>query len=244
MYFWTMRKFPHTYVIIFFLLLVSAVLTWIIPGGEYSELKSMEDGLEKTEMVYREIEKQPQSWQVFSALFKGFVKQAGIIVFILMIGGAFWILNKSRSIDIGIMSFIRYTGRLERYGWIRKLGPDHIIITLVMLMFSLFGAVFGMSEETIAFVIIMVPLAVSMGFDSIVGVCLCFVAAALGFCRRHAESLHSGHCPGDCRIAPLFRNGIQDSVLAADQCRRDRVCAQVCRKNKKPSGKITGLQGR
>jgi uncharacterized ion transporter superfamily protein YfcC len=50
-----------------------------------------------------------------------------------------------------------------------------------MFIFSLFGAVFGMSEETIAFTIIFVPLAISMGYDSIVGVSLCFVAAALGF---------------------------------------------------------------
>ena len=38
-----------------------------------------------------------------------------------------------------------------------------------------------MSEETIAFVIILVPLSISMGYDSIVGVCMCFLAAGLGF---------------------------------------------------------------
>ena len=211
MYFWTMRNFPHTYVIIFFLLLISAILTWIIPGGEYHEVKRVDKGIEKTEMVYRETAKQPQSWQVFSALFKGFEKQAGIIVFILMIGGAFWILNNSRSIDIGILSFIRYTGRLERYGWIRKLGPDHIIITLVMLMFSIFGAVFGMSEETIAFVIIMVPLAISMGYDSIVGVCLCFVAAALGFAGAMLNPFTVGIAQGIAGL-PLF-SGMEYRIL-------------------------------
>ena len=38
-----------------------------------------------------------------------------------------------------------------------------------------------MSEETIAFVIIIVPLAISMGYDSIVGICLVYVAAHIGF---------------------------------------------------------------
>ena len=50
-----------------------------------------------------------------------------------------------------------------------------------MIVFSLFGSVFGMAEETIAFIIIFVPLAISMGYDSIVGICLCFFAAGLGF---------------------------------------------------------------
>ena len=69
-----MRKFPHTYVIVFYILLISATLTWIIPGGEYVEEKVLVDSVEKTELVYREVEKDPQSWHVFSALFKGFVK--------------------------------------------------------------------------------------------------------------------------------------------------------------------------
>ena len=150
-----------------------------------------------------EVEKDPQSWQVFSALFKGFLKQSGIIVFILMIGGAFWIINSSKAIDAGILNFIRFTGRLERYSWIRWLGADNIIITLVMIMFSIFGAVFGMSEETIAFVIIMVPLAISMGYDSIVGVCLCFVAAALGFAGAMLNPFTVGIAQGIAEL-PLF----------------------------------------
>jgi len=45
--------------------------------------------------------------KIFSAFFQGFVNQAGIIVFILMIGGAFWIVNSSKAIDIGIFSFLK-----------------------------------------------------------------------------------------------------------------------------------------
>ena len=44
-----MRKFPHTYVIVFYILLISAGLTWIIPGGEYTEEKIVVDGEERTE---------------------------------------------------------------------------------------------------------------------------------------------------------------------------------------------------
>ena len=175
-------RFPHTYVIIFFIILVAAVLTWIIPGGEYIEqYRQLDDGREVLEMKYRPVESQPQTWEVFAALFKGFERQAGIIVFILMIGGAFWIMNNSKAIDVGIFSFLRFTGRLGKLSVMRKLGINNIVMTLIMLMFSVFGAVFGMSEETIAFIIILVPLAISMGYDSITGVGLVYVSAALGF---------------------------------------------------------------
>lgn len=52
---------------------------------------------------------------------------------------------------------------------------------MVIILFSLFGAIFGMSEETIAFIIIFIPLSISMGYDSIVGVLICYVAAHVGF---------------------------------------------------------------
>ena len=51
---------------------------------------------------------------------------------------------------MGILAFISFTGRLERFMLIRFLAVDNIIITLIMLLFSVFGAVFGMSEETVA----------------------------------------------------------------------------------------------
>jgi uncharacterized ion transporter superfamily protein YfcC len=174
-------KFPHTYVIIFTLIIIAAALTWFFPGGDYTETTKVIDGKEVKEMVFHYTESQPQTWQVFSALFKGFVRQSGIIVFILMIGGAFWIMNSSRAIDVGILSFLKFTRGIEKNRFIRSIGVDNVVITLVMLIFSIFGAVFGMSEETIAFIIVMVPLAISMGYDSIVGVSMCFVAAGLGF---------------------------------------------------------------
>ncbi len=175
------KKIPHTYVIVFYIILLSAVVTWIIPGGKYVEQSTLVEGVEKVEMKYQPIDSEPQSWQVFSALFKGFEEQSGIIVFILMIGGAFWIMNDSKAIDVGIFAFLRLTRRLERFKALKKIGIDNIILTMIMIMFSLFGAIFGMSEETIAFTIILVPLAISMGYDSIVGVCIVFVAAGLGF---------------------------------------------------------------
>ncbi|MDD4426364.1 MAG: AbgT family transporter, partial [Mariniphaga sp.] len=73
--------------------------------------------------------------------------------------------------------------------------------------FSLFGAVFGMSEETIAFTIIFVPLAISMGYDSIVGVSLCFVGAALGFAGAFLNPFTVGIAQGLSHI-PLF-SGIE-----------------------------------
>ena len=200
------KKVPHTYVIIFSIVVFAAVLTWFIPGGEFNRHSILVNGVERSVIdkdSFHYIENEAQSWQIFGALFKGFERQSGIIVFILMIGGAFWIMNDSKAIDVGILSFLRFTKKVEHIGVLKKLGVNNIIITLIMTLFSIFGAVFGMSEETIAFIIILVPLAISMGYDSIVGVNMVFVAAGLGFAGAVLNPFTIGIAQGISNL-PLF----------------------------------------
>ena len=180
-------RVPNTYVIIFAVLLVCAVATWLVPGGE------------------------PQTWQVFSALYEGFSQQAGIIAFVLIIGGAFWVVNSTKAVDEGIMKFISKVRSLERFGLVRKLGVGNIVITLVMLLFGLFGAVFGMSEETIAFVAVVIPLARSLGYDDFVGVCMVYVAAHVGFAGAMLNPFTIGIAQ-DMASLPLF-SGIEYRIF-------------------------------
>ena len=208
-----MKKIPHTFTIVFALIVLAAVMTWFIPAGEF--LRETVNGREVVVSdSFHFVDRAPQTWQVFSALFNGFVDKADIIIFILMVGGAFWILNNSHAIDVGVMSFLRRIRRLSRYKLIRKLGVENIIITLVMIMFSLFGAIFGMSEETIAFVVVFIPLAIQMGYDSIVGVCMCYVAAHVGFAGAMLNPFTIGIAQGIADL-PLF-SGLEYRVFCWD----------------------------
>ena len=180
-------KVPNTYVIIFTVLLLCAVSTWLVPGAV------------------------PQTWQVFSALYTGFSQQAGIIAFVLIIGGAFWVVNSTKAVDAGILKFINKSRSLEKYSIIRKLGVGNIVIVMIMLLFGLFGAVFGMSEETIAFVAVVIPLAKSLGYDEIVGVCMVYVAAHVGFAGAMLNPFTIGIAQ-DMAQLPLF-SGIEYRTL-------------------------------
>ena len=156
-------KVPGTYTIIFAMILLSALLTWFVPGGEYVK------GEEGT-LSYRDVESVPQLFGVFTALYHGFVKQSGIIIFILIVGGSFWLLNSTGAISVGIGRFIRSVGRYHK-----------VVLVAITLLFSLAGAIFGMSEETIPFVGIVVPLVVSLGYDAFLGMLIVYVAANVGF---------------------------------------------------------------
>ena len=209
-----LKKIPHTYVIVFSVVVLSAMLTWIVPGGSFDRQTISVNGIDRNVVVpgsFHYANKSPQTWEVFSALFNGFVDKADIIVFILIIGGAFWIMNESKAIDVAIQSVLKFTKKIEHNRVIRKVGADNLIFILIMTVFSIFGAVFGMSEETIAFIIIFVPLAISMGYDSIVGVSLCFVAAALGFAGAFLNPFTIGIAQGLSNL-PLF-SGLQYRLI-------------------------------
>ena len=207
-------KIPHTFTIVFSLILLAALCTWIVPAGEFVR-EEVQVGSSTRELVksdsFHYVESEPQTWQIFSSLFSGFCDKADIIIFILMVGGSFWILNNSKAIDVGVSAFLRAARKLERYRWLQKIGVENIIMSLIMVMFSLFGAVFGMSEETIAFVVIFIPLAISMGYDSIVGLCICYVAAHVGFAGAMLNPFTIGIAQGIADL-PIF-SGLEYRIL-------------------------------
>ncbi len=177
-------RVPHTYVIIFALLVLCAVATWFVPGGQYVQSP---EGLS-----YEVVPSVPQSWQVFTAIYHGFVKQAGIIVFILVVGGAFWLLNATGAVSAGIGRFIARVGRRDKW-----------VLVGITLLFSLAGAIFGMSEETIPFVGMVVPLMLSLGYDAFMGMLIVYVAANVGFSAAFLNPFTVGIAQGMADL-PLF----------------------------------------
>ena len=88
-----MKKVPHTYVIIFSIIIISAILTMIIPAGEFERQSiNMPDGSTRSVVVedsFHFVDQSPQLWEIFTSFAKGFQSQSHIIIFILLIGGAF-----------------------------------------------------------------------------------------------------------------------------------------------------------
>jgi uncharacterized ion transporter superfamily protein YfcC len=207
-------KIPHTFTIVFSIVIICAIATWIVPGGEFARETVKIDGIERSIVkgdTFHYTKSNPQTWQVFVSFFKGFSRTAHIISFIFMLGGAFWILNATNAINIGISNFLRSTEKLQKNRFFNKIGVNNLVITLIIVIFSLFGAIFGMSEETIAFIIIFVPLAISMGYDSITGVLMCYVAAHVGFGGAMFNPFTIGIAQGLSGL-PIF-SGLEYRVL-------------------------------
>ena len=190
-------EMPDTLLIIFFIGILAAILTYLIPSGSFQQevVTYLVDGVEKSRKVIN-----PESFAyatnaageyVYAQLglfagggdmglmnfpFEGLVSGSkwgaaiGVIMFMLLIGGAFGVVTRTGTIDRGILRLID----------VMK-GNEKLFIPLLFFIFSLGGAVFGMGEEAVAFALIIAPLMIRLGYDSITTVMVTYVATQIGF---------------------------------------------------------------
>ncbi|MBN2356120.1 putative basic amino acid antiporter YfcC [candidate division KSB1 bacterium] len=163
----------NTLFMIFAIVVLVALLTWVVPGGEYQ--RQMKDG--KTLVMpdsFQFVDARPQGLgAILTAPIKGFIEAAHIIVFLFVIGGAFAVIQATGAITVSVQ---RLAHRFAQKPHLQK-----FFIPITMLLFSLGGTIFGMCEETLPFVLIFIPLCISLGYDSIVGTAIPFLGAAAGF---------------------------------------------------------------
>ena len=177
-------RMPNTFVLLFSLLIMIAIATWLVPGGQY-ETHVLDGKTLIDPASFHYITANPQGFvAVMTAPIKGFVEAALIIGFILIVGGAFGVLQKTEAID----SMIKTVAQANRKSpWVRAL-----IIPVFITLFSLGGATFGMAEEAIPFVLIFIPLALALGYDSIIGASIPFVGSQVGFAAAFLNPFNVG----------------------------------------------------
>lgn len=171
-------KMPHTLVIVGALMVLVLILSWLVPSGEFQRIeKVLPDGSRIKIPVDGTFHQLPKTYLGLQTLFlapiKGFLDGAGLISFLLIIGGSFGIFQETGAVEQGIK---RLTVHVRRHPLLETL-----FIPVLMTVFSLAGAVFGMAEELIPLVIIFIVLARALGYDSIVGIAIPFLGAAAGF---------------------------------------------------------------
>ncbi len=199
-------RVPNTFILLFGIIVLAGLCTWLIGAGEY-EREVIDVGGSTREVLvpqsYHSVDPAPQTWEVFSAFYDGFIRQAHIIALVFIVGGVFYVLQESKSIELGISDLIKRIKAWDRLALFRLVQVEYFVVVLVMLVFSTFGAIYGMSEETIPFVLVFVPFAEKMGFDRYVGVSMCFIGAALGFAGALLNPFTIGIAQGIAQLQPF-----------------------------------------
>ncbi|MFA1820037.1 YfcC family protein [Virgibacillus oceani] len=187
-------KMPHTYVLLFGVIVFAGLLTYVLPAGQFDRYEDPETGRELVDAAtYGTVEANPQNlFDMLMAVPKGMENGAYIIFFVFIVGGAFGIIQSTGVIDRGINVLIEKLN-----------GREIWAVPLFIILFSFTGAVMGLAEELLPFYPIMVVLAIRMGFDSITGVSLVLLGAGAGFAGAFLNPFTVGIAHGIAEL-PLF----------------------------------------
>lgn len=172
---------PHAYTLIFMLIVLVAIMTWVIPSGEFErEVIDTSAGERNVAIVgtYQEIEKVDSEGtdlrQGFKAILqapgKGIQAAVEVLAFVFIIGGVFQIMNKTNALNLGMRSAVKRLGKKEV-----------LIIPILMFLFGLGGSTFGMSDELVPFYLLIMPIMFAMGYDSLTTFMVVCVGASTGY---------------------------------------------------------------
>jgi uncharacterized ion transporter superfamily protein YfcC len=202
------RRPPDTLVLLLALAAVLATLTHVVSPGRFGSVEPGE-GRQRTIAVdsYVAHPDGPQGVALFAsggqpgflnAWFDGLVSGSrdgaavGVVAFLLVLGGAFGIVLRTGVFDRSVLSLVRVTG-----------AHPLALFPVLFVLFSLGGAVFGMGEETIPLVLLLAPILVRLGYDSISVVLVTFVATQIGFATSWMNPFSVVIAQGIAGLQPL-----------------------------------------
>lgn len=187
------KKPPHILVILFCMVIFAALITYLVPAGQY-ERTTNEDGREiVVNGTYQQTEGNPTGFlDFFNSLYDGMTQASGILFLLLITGGVFGILGKTGAIETAL------------YHLIKKMhGKEIILIPILFTIFSLAGASFGLGSEAMVYIIILLPLLLRAGFDSIIAVAVPILGVGIGYSGGFLNPYNVGVAHGIIGL-PLF----------------------------------------
>lgn len=168
---------PDTWLIVFAIIVVMAILTWVVPSGAYEYETIDVNGTSRSVAIagtYHTIDKAETSptnfLGVFAALYQGCVSAADIIFVILTCAATFGVMVKTGAFHAGIGKVMQKIGDREK-----------LLIPILMIIFSLGGSVFGMLSEFYGFYPLVIGIAVAIGYDAMVGFAILALGEYIGF---------------------------------------------------------------
>lgn len=164
-------RFPHPLTLLLGAVVIAAVLTWILPGGEFERIEHPETGREVVVAgSYHRVDAEPVGpFDAIIALPRGMVEAGEVIFLVFLVGGAFMVIDRTGAFRAGLDRVVRGLGRHEL-----------LVIPIACFAFGLGGVLMNMQEEFIALIPVLLLLTSRLGFNATVAVAMSLGAAAVG----------------------------------------------------------------
>ena len=171
------KSFFSIVLILFVLMIFSIIITYIIPKGMF---ETIIDANGNTIIDYNKFIplNDIKGINIFKGLFsfilvlfsKDGLSLFMLCLFLLIISGAFQIMNDNLGMKVIVNRLIN-----------KFKGKDNILICLMTLIFMMFGSFFGLFEEVLTLLPLIIMITLSLGYDSYLGFLICIVGTGFGF---------------------------------------------------------------
>lgn len=167
----TTSRFPHPLALLTGCILLAALLTYILPAGEYERRDDQVTGRSVVVAgTYHHVEARPVGFfQALLAIPKGMADAASVIFLVFLVGGAFTVVDETGALKEAVAWLV---GKLQR--------RETLVIPIISLTFALGGALQNMQEEIIALIPVLLLLTRRLGFNALTAVAMSLGAAAIG----------------------------------------------------------------
>jgi uncharacterized ion transporter superfamily protein YfcC len=202
----TRFRLPHPILLLGAAVVVAAILTWIIPAGQFDRRDDPATG--RRVVIAGTYHRTPSApvgpFAAAVAVPRGFVAGADVIALVLLVGGAWVVVDRLGTLPAVVAWLV---ARFERRGlW---------IIPLVALFFGTMGALENMLEEIIPLVPVLMALGAGIGVDGITVVAMSFGAAMVGSAFGPTNPFQAGIALKLAQLPPLGLGGLRFTMFLA-----------------------------
>lgn len=192
-------QLPHIYVLLFSVIIVCTILTWVLPAGEFDRV--MNEATGRTVAVagtFHTVKQSPVGiFQMFQSIYNGMC-DAGSVTFFVFVSFA--------SINIIIASGA-FNGLVAGLLKVFKGKARVAIIPIFMFIVGIASSTIGLFEEWFPFVPVFAGIAMAMGFDAVVGMAIVAFGAATGYSGAMMNPFTVGIAQGIAEVAPMSGTG-------------------------------------
>ena len=170
----TKRKFkvPHTLVVLFTMVVLAQILTYLIPAGSFDRVETDAGRMQVVPGSFHLTPEIPalSPLAFLTALPKGFSGAHTIIFFVFIIGGAFAVLRSTGAVDAGMGALLRRWG--NQPFWLVAGGTT---------LFAVGSSTVGFGEEYYPFVPVLISMTLALGFDRLTAIAMIMIGYGTGF---------------------------------------------------------------
>jgi uncharacterized ion transporter superfamily protein YfcC len=165
-------KVPHTLVILFGMVVLAQVVSYVLPAGEFDRV---ENDAGRLQVVPGSFHLTPDAPSVsplasLTAIPRGLSGAHEIIFFVFLIGGAFAVLRATGAVDAAVGAILRHWG--NQPFWLVAGGTT---------LFAVGSSTIGFGEEYFPFVPVLVTLALALGYDRVTAVGIIMIGYGVGY---------------------------------------------------------------